>query len=632
MHKTLVLQTPKFPKSSETIGDHHHQRPKPTGNYSLKHVSLRALPLLTCWLTGIQQEKLRHQKQYPNYRYKPRRSGRSSSLGGTTTSASPTDVEARRCAKCGGRSITTPLTMSTPGLPSNASNTPITPLSANHPPDTPSTGSSAHRFLKGLNSPQVHGQARFQARPNSSSNNFKALQLASPRHPDRDALPSPDPKRRRVANGTYQAVRVPNGQLTPFPFPQNRRESLPRPDFMPYKNNTFSMGPPPKPINNRSHPDSSLKLPPLKTSSTTLDSSASTRASSVEAMIMSIHPLNKIRVLAKISPPLPATGPSSPAHRVRGFAIAIDGSDMESVDQLTESLTASLSLQHPVRVFESPVNHVFKGPRGKEGAGGEAEGKDFLTYLHIISEYHILSKEITSYITTYPPHPTLPPRSSLSPVSPKSQGDGHPSVSKTGPRAHTSPNHDRDGGPSTEVPTGVPIALLPCFQLSHTNIFASQVPITDNYAPVDHWQWMASLWRGIIGPDVTITVLPALHPTAPHSTIAATAAISSSGSGGSSGSAGTTTNNNNIANNFNNINLNSEATPVRMSAANSSSKSGGGNMTSSSSGVEARLEDARAVLVRGEIGKTGIGEGKLRRVGFEVGEWVRGGDEGRRGS
>ncbi len=36
--------------------------------------------------------------------------------------------------------------------------------------------------------------------------------------------------------------------------------------------------------------------------------------------------------------------------------------------------------------------------------------------------------------------------------------------------------------------------------------------------------------------------------------------------------------------------------------------------------------------MRGESGKPGIGEGKLRRIGFEVGEWVRGGDDGRRGS
>lgn len=111
---------------------------------------------------------------------------------------------------------------------------------------------------------------------------------------------------------------------------------------------------------------------------------------------------------------------------------------------------------------------------------------------------------------------------------------------------------------------------------------------------------MASLWRGIIGPDVTIAVLPALHPTAPHS--------ASTNGGSSSGGS----NNSDPAHRLN--------TPVN------------GGSTTTNSGVEARLEDVGAILVRGESGKPGIGEGKLRRIGFEVGEWVRGGDDGRRGS
>lgn len=492
--------------------------------------------------------------------------------------------------------------MPAPGLHPNV---PITPLSPNHPPSTPSTGSSAHRFLHGINSPQIPGPHRLQPRPNSSSNNFKALQLASARHLDRDGLPSPDPKRRRVANGTYHAVRgpPPTEQLTPFPFP-NRRESLPRPEFMPRKNNTVTMGPPPRPTG-RSHIDTSLKLPPLKTSPTTLDASAITRANSVEAMIMSIHPLNKIRVLAKISPPLAAPGPSSPAFPIRGFAIAIDGSDMESVNQLTESLTASLSLHHPVRVFESPVNHVFKGNRGKANEAGISN--DFSTYLNVISQYHILSKKIISYITTPPSHPSPPPPSSPSPVSPKTHSTSDASSSKAGTYGQASPKNDAGSGASTEIPPGVPIALLPCFQLSHTNAFASRILITDTYAPVDHWQWMASLWRGIIGPDVTIALLPAYYPTAPNS-----ASSNASGSGSSG--------------------LNSSSTPRLTETAPRVAGRPGGGSSVSNSGVEARLEDARAILVRGESGKSGIAEGKLRRVGFEIGEWVRGGDDGRRGS
>ena len=37
-------------------------------------------------------------------------------------------------------------------------------------------------------------------------------------------------------------------------------------------------------------------------------------------------------------------------------------------------------------------------------------------------------------------------------------------------------------------------------------MYASLIPINDAYAPVDHWQWMATLWRGIVGPDITIFV------------------------------------------------------------------------------------------------------------------------------
>ena len=47
------------------------------------------------------------------------------------------------------------------------------------------------------------------------------------------------------------------------------------------------------------------------------------------------------------------------------------------------------------------------------------------------------------------------------------------------------------------------------------------------------------------------------------------------------------------------------------------------------SGVEVRLQDARAIVVTVDSGEKGIGEGELRRVGFEVGEWVLGREEGR---
>ncbi len=54
--------------------------------------------------------------------------------------------------------------------------------------------------------------------------------------------------------------------------------------------------------------------------------------------------------------------------------------------------------------------------------------------------------------------------------------------------------------------------------------------------------------------------------------------------------------------------------------------SGGGGGGGWGAVVEVRLEDARAVIVRGER-EGGVAEGGLRRVGFEIGEWVRGWEE-----
>jgi len=82
---------------------------------------------------------------------------------------------------------------------------------------------------------------------------------------------------------------------------------------------------------------------------------------------------------------------------------------------------------------------------------------------------------------------------------------------------------------------------------------------------------MATLWRGVVGPDVTVYIKDRNGDVDGHEDAAGT-------------------------------------------------RLGGGT------GVEVRLADARAIVVRKMGGGkgSGLGEGALRRVGFEVGEWVRG--------
>lgn len=131
----------------------------------------------------------------------------------------------------------------------------------------------------------------------------------------------------------------------------------------------------------------------------------------------------------------------------------------------------------------------------------------------------------------------------------------------------------------------VPVALIPRYALSLSDSFASTIPINDAYAPVDHWQWTATLWRGVVGADVTVYIKDR------------------NGADTSAGGA--------------------DAKGKEAAAA------GGAP-------VEVRLADARAIVVRRQNGHcamvgggggpadSGIGEAALRRVGFEVGEWVRG--------
>lgn len=114
---------------------------------------------------------------------------------------------------------------------------------------------------------------------------------------------------------------------------------------------------------------------------------------------------------------------------------------------------------------------------------------------------------------------------------------------------------------------------------------------------MDHWQWGATLWRNVIGADVTVAVQAA---TVPAEEAALSAKTGASAGGGEVGS----------------------------------HKAEGGRKGKDGGGVEVRLEDARAVVVRGAEGG-GVLEGGLRRVGFEIGEWVRGWEDregGRRGS
>ena len=197
---------------------------------------------------------------------------------------------------------------------------------------------------------------------------------------------------------------------------------------------------------------------------------------------MTIPYLNKIKVLTKISPPLPTPGPTCPAQETRGAVIVIEGADKELLAETGAFITSHLS-QDPscaVKTWGTSPSRLTSISAPKAVAdtemsdGGAAvptplspipEEKDaFVECLSIISDWHTKSREMIKYITT-----------SASPT---------PSSAKA-----------------------LPIAIVPTgFSLTTSDTFALSIPIEDSYAPVDHWQWMATLWRGIVGPDLTVYV------------------------------------------------------------------------------------------------------------------------------
>ncbi|KAL8762180.1 MAG: hypothetical protein Q9184_001777 [Pyrenodesmia sp. 2 TL-2023] len=549
----VVAQHPGLanPEISKVIGDHWRQSPPEVKAH---------------WKNLAEEEKLRHQRQYPDYRYQPRRNGRNNSLSSGSTSANALDSENRRCPKCGGRSMTsTPGTIPTAGYPLSASSTgPGTLYSANRPPSTPSSGSSAKKFLHGASSPPaINPGNSFLHRNRDLSNSISALGLATPRYKrpeDADFPMSPDAKRRRVIGYQYAAPpRIQNGPPTPYAFPR-RRESLPRPDFM--NSPTFAMGPPPRPNPMAHPPDSSLTLAPLHKASVPGES---TQAKSVEAMVMSIKTLNKIRILSKISPPLANPSPASPAFRTRGLIIAIDGQEAAAVEQMTIYLNTVLTSAYSVKIFQPPITAAEECQESSEQS--EPSSTKSLESCHLnMAKYLTLSAQLKAYITS---HPEGPSSTTYSPaVSPKSIPAKTMGLGGTG-----TPNFtlaERPSSVTTGSGSATPIALVPSYQLTQTDTSACRVPIDDNYAPTDHWQWMASMWRGIVGPDATVAV--------------------------------------------------EQEALVEQKGQQAKGK---GNAGAAGGDVDIRLEDSRAVVVRVERGGK-VGEGALRRVGFEIGEWVRG--------
>lgn len=270
--------------------------------------------------------------------------------------------------------------------------------------------------------------------------------------------PTPGSKRPRYNNYPTSS----NGRRNDSPYYNySRRDSLPPIQMIRQSPpNTATMPPPRTPRDvRRGSVDLNVLVP-----------NQHDQSRSVEAMVMSVPPSVKIKVLGRITPPLKDPGPTSPAVQVRGAIIAVEGDDTDAIKELSEWLKDFLAKDKEY----SP--RVANPPKGPSEDQTEVRFED---YLDLIKEWHGKSKEMITYITT-------------------------PAVSSD------SESDEKDGKDtpmrSQDALSVKPVIILPTYQLRASDLYTSRIPIQDSYSPTDHWQWMATLWRGTVGPDLTIYV------------------------------------------------------------------------------------------------------------------------------
>ncbi len=255
----------------------------------------------------------------------------------------------------------------------------------------------------------------------------------------------------------------------------HRRESLPPIHVPPH---SATMPPPRTPRDMRQ--TSVVELGPLQQ-----DGSPRT----VEDVLSAFPYPNKIKLLGRITPPYnyKEPGSASPPYRAnRGAIIAIEGDDLAAVRELSEWLNAYLIKQKEYKP------QIAEPPQAPED---DKKVVTFEDYLDLIKEWHGRSKEMIKYITT-PNSPTSPPKG-------MTMSDKNSTIDISSRKdSATLP----DSPSLALIPTIKPVIILPTFQLQASVAYASRIPIQDAYSATDHWQWMATLWRGTVGPDLTLYV------------------------------------------------------------------------------------------------------------------------------
>ncbi|KAL4941224.1 hypothetical protein BDV06DRAFT_223309 [Aspergillus oleicola] len=491
----VVAQNPGLanPDISKIIGEQWRKLPQATKDE---------------WKALAEEEKVRHSQQYPEYRYQPRRFGRDGSRS-SSSGLGHSPNGATICNRCGGRIMNPPAS-------------PDTVFSR----DSVSAGSARASHDSVMSRSYSADQGPRGIKHGSHSSEHRGSHA---RQWEESESISPDSKRRRT-NPHVQYRPDLHRDRSPPNSPYGMAPYGGRTDSVSARGIGISMQAPRGLPPVKEHPQSG-NLPPLHTAASTRQPTNTTTpvsafprdGVSVETAVNNIPFLSKIKILAQISPQLPLSFHEGDPRR-RGPVIAVDGQDAELVKTVTEYLHDALQKEGKLqpRIFEGPETSEPKRDGSAEPvdtAGRQVE------YYDCISKWRQVSEKIKGFVKVeasrhpseaasgheeenghHGPSPRISPRtiipntSEMSISSPQGSSEtGSESAGVATPVAT----------PSETVTTNadsLPVALVPRYQLTTSDVYTCMVPIDDSYSIPDHWQWCASLWRGHVGPDITVYV------------------------------------------------------------------------------------------------------------------------------
>ncbi|KAI1139824.1 hypothetical protein F5Y05DRAFT_333781 [Hypoxylon sp. FL0543] len=522
------------PEISKLIGEQWREQPEEVKNN---------------WKRLAEEEKIRHQRQYPDYRYQPRRGGKAAS----SRPLPATGEDPGHCPKCGGRYIATPRTPSTPfsaappelARPGTNMPTYVTPNPRVIETDHLRRGSfSSTMSLDGHDRryPQPHPQhveedyqmmSPITAPIDAKRRRFNGPNIYVPGSPPMGYVPavSADPRFQRpsVSGQPISAASYGPGPL-PRPGMQYHQPSYPsHPHMQPPPRPSVAYQPVPTPNRLSTSFDESLRLPPLQTQipnspAMSPETGSGRAASAVQPahgtglgishgssgpprQSQPVPPrwsfLLKLEVLRSISPPLKPPGPGAQPFETRGPLIAVEGAASSVLKEVASVVEKALSVsgEYAVKTWTDDTQ--------TQPSGGEAEGRHrsnssesrqpsrenspskrsgfispLATYVARMLKWHKTSEDLIKYITTNPPPAN---------EADTEMGDGDKSAGDASAKPKPSPR--------------LPVAVVSHgYSLTVSDRYASVLHINDAYRADDHWQWVATLWRGIVGADLTIYV------------------------------------------------------------------------------------------------------------------------------